>query len=141
VSGAQRPDVVPGVPFYVASPNVPGGRLFNKAAFNSSIPAHQGTLGRNALRGFGMSQVDFAIHRDFPLHEPFDLQFRAEAFNLFNQVNFGLPTATLSSGLFGQPTQTLAPSLGAGSVAGGGFSPLYQVGGPRSIQFALKLLF
>ncbi len=142
VSNVQRPNVVPGVPFYLNSPNAPGGRIINEAAFNSNInPPGQGDLGRNALRGFGMSQVDFAIHRDVPLHEAVDLQFRAEAFNLFNQVNFGLPTATLNSGLFGEPTQTLASSLGAGGVAGGGFNPLYQVGGPRSIQFALKLLF
>jgi hypothetical protein len=69
------------------------------------------------------------------------VQLRAEAFNLFNQVSFGQPTNTLSSGLFGQPTRTLASSLGAGGVAGGGFSPLYQIGGPRSIQFAVKLQF
>src|SRR5262249_9579195 len=76
-----------------------------------------------------------------PIRDRVNVQLRAEAFNLFNQVNFGQPTNTLSSGLFGQPTKTLASSLGAGGVAGGGFSPLYQVGGPRSIPFALKLQF
>jgi len=147
VPSVLRPDVVPGLPFYVDDPADPGGRIFNKEAFtpppldSSGNPLRQGTLGRNALRSFAMSQLDFAIGRDFKLAEHLNLQVRAEAFNLFNQVNFGLPTSTLSSGLFGQPTQTLASNLGAGGVAGGGFSPLYQTGGPRSIQLALKFQF
>jgi hypothetical protein len=51
-----------------------------------------------------------------------------------------LPTDNvLSSPLFGQSTQTLANSLAGGNNAG--FNPLYQIGGPRSIQLALKLQF
>ena len=50
------------------------------------------------------------------------------------------PTNTLNSPLFGYSTQTLASSLGSGG-ANGGFNPLYQIGGPRSIQLALKLQF
>jgi hypothetical protein len=46
----------------------------------------------------------------------------------------------LASPLFGHSTQTLASSLGSGG-ANGGFNPLYQIGGPRSIQLALKLQF
>ena len=107
----------------------------------SGNPLRQGTLGRNALRGFAMSQVDLAVRRDIPLGGSANLQLRAEAFNLFNQVSFGLPKNALSSGLFGQPTRTLASSLGAGGVSGGGFSPLYQVGGSRSIQLALRIEF
>jgi hypothetical protein len=147
VSNALRPDVVVGVPLNVDDPSVPGGQRFNRAAFApppldaSGNPLRQGTLGRDALRGFGMSQVDLAVRRDIRLGGGTNLQLSAEAFNLFNQTNFGLPTNTLSSGVFGQPTQTLAPSLGAGGVAGGGFSPLYQVGGPRSIQLAVRLQF
>ena len=61
-------------------------------------------------------------------------------FNIFNHPNFGSPTNYLSSPLFGQSTQTLASGLGSGG-ANGGFNPLYQIGGPRSIQRALKLQF
>ena len=50
-------------------------------------------------------------------------------------THLGLP-----SPLFGHSTQTLANSLGSGG-ANGGFNPLYQIGGPRSIQLALKLQF
>jgi carboxypeptidase family protein len=147
VSSSLRPDVLPGVPLYVDDASVPGGRRFNRAAFvnppldASNNPLRQGTLGRNALRGFAMSQVDLAVRRDIPLGGGANLQVRVEAFNLFNQDSFGTPTNTLTSGLFGQTTRTLATSLGAGGVAGGGFSPLYQVGGPRSVQLAIKVQF
>ena len=69
-----------------------------------------------------------------------ELRFRAEFFNIFNHPNFGNPTNSLTSPLFGRSTQTLANSLGSGG-ANGGFNPLYQIGGPRSIQLALKLQF
>ena len=54
--------------------------------------------------------------------------------------DFGNPINDLTSPFFGQSTQTLANSLGSGG-ANGGFNPLYQIGGPRSIQLALKLQF
>jgi hypothetical protein len=62
------------------------------------------------------------------------------SFNIFNHPNFGSPTNTLISPLFGQSTQTLASFLGSGGT-NGRFNPLYQIGGPRSIQLALKLQF
>src|SRR5262249_18824766 len=123
---------------YVDDPAAPGGQRLNRAAFVNPLgdasgnPLRQGTLGRNALRGFAMSQVDLAVRRDAPLGGGVNPQLRAEAFNLFDQVSVGLPTNTLGSGLFGQATRTLASSLGAGGVAGGGFSPLYQLSMSRS---------
>jgi hypothetical protein len=54
--------------------------------------------------------------------------------------NFGPPDNVLTDALFGRSTQTLAGSFGSGG-ANGGFSPLYQIGGPRSAQLALKLVF
>jgi hypothetical protein len=147
VSSALRPNLVSGASLYVDDAAVPGGQRFNRDAFvappvdAAGNPLRQGTLGRNALRGFAMSQLDLAVRRDIPLGRDAKLQLRVEAFNVFNQVSFGLPTNTLSSGLFGQPTRTLASSLGAGGVSGGGFSPLYQVGGPRSIQVAVRVHF
>jgi hypothetical protein len=77
-----------------------------------------------------------------PIHptEEVGLRLRGEFFNIVNHPNFGNPTNTLTSPLFGSSTQTLANSLGSGG-ANGGFDPLYQIGGPRSIQLALKLQF
>jgi len=68
------------------------------------------------------------------------LELRFEFFNIFNHPNFGSPVNLLTSPLFGHSTQTLANFLGSGG-ANGGLNPLYQIGGPRSIQFALKLQF
>jgi hypothetical protein len=136
----QRPDLIAGVPVYVNDPKAPGGRRINRAAFAVPMTIRQGSLGYNALRGFGFSQVDFALRRQFSLSEGLKLQLRAEAFNLLNRANFGNPNNVLANPMFGQSTQTLARSLGTGGI-NGGLSPLYQIGGPRSVQLALKLLF
>ncbi len=137
-----RPDLVPGVPIYLDDPLVAGGRRINRAAFSTaSIPKdaggthlRQGTLGRNAQRGFSAFQPDLSLRRQFGLTERISLQFKAELFNIFNHPNFANPVITLSSGTFGQSTQMLGRGLG-------GLSPLYQLGGPRSTQFALRLSF
>ncbi|MBV8072429.1 MAG: TonB-dependent receptor, partial [Acidobacteriaceae bacterium] len=112
----------------------------NSAAFASAPAGQQGNLGRNVLRGFGASQMDVAIQRQFRITEKVNLRFRSEFFNIFNHPNFGPPDNTLTDALFGRSTQTLASSLGTGG-ANGGFNPLYQIGGPRSVQLALKLVF
>jgi hypothetical protein len=135
-----RPDVVPGVPMVSYGSQYPGGKIFNSAAFSAPAAGEQGDFGRNVLRGFGATQADFALQRQFRFTEQVGLRFRAEFFNILNHPNFGSPDNDLTSPLFGQSTQTLASSLGSGG-ANGGFSPLYQVGGPRSIQLALKLQF
>jgi len=132
-----RPDLVAGQPLYLEDASFAGGKRFNPAAFDSAKPlakGRQGTLGRNVLRGFGASQLDIALRRQFKLTEQFNLQFRADAFNLFNHANFANPNGVLSSGNFGRATQMLASGLG-------GLSPLFQIGGPRSLQLALKLQF
>ena len=127
--------MVPGVPFYLQQSNAPGGKIINAAAF--SIPAAgQGDLGRNALRGFGATQLDLTLRRQFRFTERLSLQARADFFNILNHPNFGSPINYLSSPQFGQATMMLNNSLGSG-----GLNPLYQIGGPRSIQLALKLQF
>jgi len=148
-----RPDIVSGQPLYLFGTQYPGGKALNPAAFvdppldpNTGAVLRQGNLGRNALRGFGATQWDFAIHRDFVLRESLRLQFRAELFNVLNHPNFAPPIADISDPKFGLSTQMLGSGLNGSSLlgsnsAGGAFSPLYQVGGPRSIQLALKLAF
>jgi len=157
-----RPDVVTNQPFYLYGQSYPGGKAFNPNAFTPPplvpagcnplitypcFPAGQGNLSRNAMRGFGLFQWDFAVHRDFPIHEALKLQFRAEMFNVLNHPNFGQPSGNLSipgalNPQFGISTAMLGQSLaGTGNTGNGAFDPLYQLGGPRSIQFALKLLF
>lgn len=137
---APRPNIVPGVPLEIQGTQFPGGKIFNRAAFAAAPAGTQGNFGRNVLRGFGAWQADVGLQRQFHVTERLGVRFRAEFFNIFNHPNFGPPTNVLTSALFGRSTQTLANSLGPGG-ANGGLSPLYQIGGPRSIQFALKLQF
>jgi hypothetical protein len=143
-------DRVPGQPTYLYGANCnavllglgglnpgqgcPGGKAINPNAFAEPAAGEFGDAPRNFTRGFGAWQMDVAVRREFPLHERLKLQFRAEAFNIFNHPNFGAVNASYGYTTFGLATQTLAQSLG-------GLSPLYQIGGPRSLQFALKLLF
>jgi hypothetical protein len=142
----QRPNVIPGVPFYLDESGAPGGKIINAAAFSVPTVSAQGDLGRNALRGFGATQLDLTLRRRFRLTERVSLQARGDPFNIFNHPNFGAPQNYLYSSpgvanpLFGQSTSTLASYLGSGGQ-GGGLNPLYQIGGPRSIQLALKLVF
>lgn len=163
-SAAIRPDVVPGQPLYLTGSQClqappaglgiacPGGRGFNPNAFTpppadaNGNPLRQGDLSRNTLRGFRAVQWDFAVHREFPVHESLKLQFRAEMFNVLNHPNFASPIGDLGdpqflNPQFGQAIQMLGKGLDGLNQGGGSFSPLYQIGGPRSIQLALKLVF
>jgi len=134
-----RPNVVPGVPLVLYGPQYPGGKILNGAAFTAPPAGQQGDFGRNVLRGFGAWQADVAFQRQFHFTEKVGLRFRGEFFNLFNHPEFGPPDSNLTDALFGHSTQTLASSLAGGD--GAGFNPLYQIGGPRSIQLALRLQF
>ena len=150
-------DLVPGQPVYVyglscaalygSGLGCPGGRALNPNAFcDPSAGSCPGSIApRNSFRGFGAWQMNLAVRREFPIYERLKLQFRAEAFNIFNHPNFGIvnpnycsldPNSPSFSSpcTFGQATATLANSFS-------GFSSLYQTGGARSMQFALKLIF
>ncbi|HEX3185369.1 MAG TPA: TonB-dependent receptor [Pyrinomonadaceae bacterium] len=153
-----RPDLVEGIPLYIEDSKAPGGRRFNNQVvvipgnprpqvgpFLPPVENRQGNLPRNFLRGFPIYQLDFALRRDFRLQERVRLQFRTEVFNIFNHPNFADPNSTLLTGNslnpgFGFSQSMFGRSLGSGGTTGG-FNPLYQIGGPRSIQFALKLVF
>jgi hypothetical protein len=148
-----RPDLVEGIPLYIDDPTAPGGRRINNTRvvipgnpnpqigpFLRPFPARQGSFGRNVLRGFPVHQLDFAVRRQFYLGDRANLLFKTEFFNIFNHPNFGDPDAALLSQTFGFSTAMFGRSLGSGGTLGG-FNPLYQIGGPRSIQFSLKLGF
>ena len=98
--------------------DVPSGTGPNEGRF--------GTLGRNTFRGPMFHNFDVAFIKDTPLAVPNGreraaLQFRAEFFNVFNLVNFGLPSNTLLGAGFGRISKT--------------------AGSSRQIQFSLKLIF
>jgi hypothetical protein len=140
LANAFRPDLVAGEPVWITESNAPGGRRINPSAFRSTPSGTQGNLGRNAITGFGMSQADLAVRREFRLGERRTLQFRMEAFNGLNQANFADPVRFMSSPMFGQSTSMLNLMLGTGSP-GSGLAPILQTGGARSFQAALRFYF
>ncbi|HTC96008.1 MAG TPA: carboxypeptidase regulatory-like domain-containing protein [Terriglobales bacterium] len=134
----QRPNLVPGV-----SLNPPGGpaeiEWINPAAF--SIPA-SGTFGnapRNLVRGPVLWQADVGLARHFVLSERLGLEFRAEAFNLFNRAQLGAPQSDFS----------VVSTAGPGAVQSNGFGAILSTvnkgpvgtGTPRQLQFMLRMNF
>jgi hypothetical protein len=93
---------------------------FNTAAFAFPAPGTFGNAGRNILEGPGFQNVNMSLLKNTRLTERVNLQFRAEAFNLFNHPNFNLPDNFVGSPTFGRITSARDP---------------------RHIQFGLKLLF
>ncbi|WP_321475856.1 TonB-dependent receptor domain-containing protein [uncultured Paludibaculum sp.] len=133
---SYQPNVVAGQPLYLYNGALPGGRAINFNAFSSAPAGMQGNSGRNIARGFGATQLDLAVRRDFVITERFRLQLRAEGFNILNHPIFGSIYNQLSVGAarFGLAYNTMNTQLG-------GLNSLYQMGGPRSLQLALKLRF
>jgi hypothetical protein len=140
--GANCDSVLQGLGQLQSGQVCPGGRAINPNAFES-VGSGLGDAPRNFVRGFGAWQMNFAVRREFPIYGNVTIQFRAEAFNVFNHPDFGLINSTCGGTPavpgctnlgFGQATATLASSVGI-------LNPLYQMGGPRSMQFALRLSF
>jgi hypothetical protein len=136
--GADRPDLIAMPDFSTSRPvredyfgrgannssfffipiNVPGGTGPNQGTF--------GTLGRDTFRGPGFHNLDMSLIKDTPFgkranREMGVLEFRAEFFNIFNIVNFGLPANTVLGSGFGEISHT--------------------AGNSRQIQFSLKLIY
>jgi len=82
-----------------------------------------GNVGRNLLRGPAFFQSDLAVAKNFSLTERVALQFRADAFNVFNKLNLGLPNTAVDSPTGGEITST-----GIGAI-------------PRLMQFSLRVSF
>jgi len=97
------------------------GRSGVGGIFEQPLIGTEGDVPRNYFRGPGYFMMDMALMKNFNIDENKYIQFRAEAFNLFNNVNFGNPSQNLRSSSFGIITGT--------------------TGNPRLLQFALKFFF
>ncbi len=136
IAGAYPlPNRTPGEPVWIPNPSAGGGKSLNPNAFTLPASSLQGTEGRNDIRGFGLTQADLSLGRTFSLTDRFKLQFRTDAFNVLNHPNFANPTSSFGEGP--APLES-ASMLNKGL---GGLNPLFQEGGPRSLQLSLKLLF
>jgi hypothetical protein len=131
-----QPDRVPGQRLYLYDSEYPGGKVINYSAFELTANGVQGDLPRNYVSGFNLIQLDTAITRDIPVRDLFHLQFRAEAFNIFNHPMFGPIYNSLS---FYGPSQ-FGHAYNTANTEGN-LNSLYQSGGPRSLQISLKASF
>lgn len=115
-------------------------RWYDPAAFALQAPGTLGNLARNTLTGPGLVTFDLSLAKTFKIVEKLNAQFRAEAFNLANHPNFGLPVNTLFTGpscAAGQTGNCEGPGIpnpNAGRITN-------TVTTSRQLQFALKLMF
>jgi len=85
----------------VGKPGLPhksANAWFNTAAYASPALYTYGNAGRNSVRGPSFWNLDTSLFRLFPVGEGRKFEFRAEAFNLLNNVNLGQPNNDLNSG-------------------------------------------
>jgi hypothetical protein len=121
--GTQRPNWNGQNPTFSGSITSRLGRYFNTADFLVNAPFTFGNAPRLMPDLYGPGQKDFSISafKNTQIHETWRLQFRAEAFNAFNRVQFGNPATNISVASFGRISS--------------------QANLPRDIQLAMKLLF
>lgn len=128
-----------GAEVWTSDPNVAGGRRLNAAAFTAPATNRTGDLGRNILYGRPMAQIDLALRREIPFTESLRVNFAVQAFNLTNSPAFANPDrsegAFLSSPVFGFPVRSLNASFAPNPTS------YFAPGGPRSVQFAVRLQF
>jgi Carboxypeptidase regulatory-like domain/TonB-dependent Receptor Plug Domain len=126
VGTGSRPDLV-------GNPNAPpcqpsggfGPLLYNPCAFAAPQGLTFGNVGRNSLRLPHRTQFDMGLFKHFPIKEALSVEFRAEAFNVFNHTQFG-PSATNSvDRQFGSSTFLAAKTAHL----------------PRILQLGLKFIF
>jgi Carboxypeptidase regulatory-like domain len=125
-----------------------GPLLYNPAAFAQPTGLTFGTATRNFLNNPSRLNFDMALFKTFTIHEAIALQFRAEAFNVFNHTEWasGNPTAS-TTGSGGVANATIACYGGTNNSAadpaclGNGFLQPQAAHDPRILQFGLKLLF
>ncbi len=135
----QRPDVVPGInpilPNWTPTTGYLNPNAFAYPAVTAADPnGYFGDLGRDQIFGPGFWNYDFSTTKNFQFRERFQLQFRAEFFNIFNHPNFALPSNVVSPGSPTAGLITQTPDVAQGNPGLGG-------GGPRVMQFGLRLQF
>jgi hypothetical protein len=85
-------------------------------------------------------QLDASLRRQFHLYRNSSVEAVVSAFNLPNHPSFANPVSYLGSALFGQANSTTNLMLGSGSPTTG-LTPLFQGGGPRTVELSLRFSF
>jgi hypothetical protein len=123
IGGLQRPNLVGAVPSLSCQPLANSLELvscFDSSAFQAPPPFTFGNAPRNLLRGPKSVSTDLSLMKSFPIGGSARFQFRAELFNVFNNVNYGNPNATFGTANFGR---------------------ISSAGGMRQIQLGGKIFF
>jgi hypothetical protein len=123
----SRPDAVPGCKPIIGRAD----QWYDPACFRLQPAGRPGNLGRNTLTGPSLFTADVALIKDVRLREQAILQFRTEAFNVFNHPNLGLPNLDLfvPDGTGGATVSPAAGRITVTTTSG------------RQIQFGVKILF
>jgi hypothetical protein len=117
----NRPNVVFGQSVSLPASQRTPDRWFNTNAFSTPVPFTFGNAGRDIIPGPGNEVIDIALGRRFAIAERGSLEFRAEAFNVLNHPNFGIPG----------PYPDLGPFFGK----------IFATGDPRRFQFGTRFDF
>jgi hypothetical protein len=125
---------------WISDSSAPGARILNPEAFAPAPYGTTGTLGRNVLTGSGLFQTDASLRRQFRLYRASSVEFSLSAYNALNHASFSNPVGYLGSALFGQPTSMQNLMLGSGTPTSG-ITPIFQQGGPRTVELHLKFSF
>jgi outer membrane receptor protein involved in Fe transport len=153
---ATRPNYVPGESISIKNPSPT--KWFNTFAFQNPTDYTFGNVSRtlSRMRGPGTQNFDFSIFKTTEITERWKIQLRAEAFNVLNHANFGLPNMSFSAaanplvngnGVATPCTITARDSAGTptagtgGCNTNGGFGAITTAADGRSLQLAAKLIF
>jgi hypothetical protein len=104
------------------------GEYFNPNAFVQPLPGTYGNVGRNVLHGPSLVELDLSLAKRFALSERFNLQFRAESFNLLNRANLNAPNPVVFTAATGGASPTAGVVTNTSTTS-------------RQLQFGLKLLW
>src|SRR4029077_1580549 len=102
------------------------GRYFDSGAFSLPLSGTFGNTSRGSFTGPALTTFDTSLFKKISINEQWNLQFRAEAFNIFNHANFAEPNPIVFQGNNYSSSAGVITSTATTS---------------RQIQFALKLLF
>jgi len=144
ITGVPRPNYSPNNPAltsggitYPACNNQPilsgAAMYFNPNCFTQEAFGTLGNFAREGLVGPGLVNVDIGILKDTKIRENWNLQFRAELFNVLNHTNLSFPAGALFTG-------TPSPTTTLGRASTGGQITTYAAPS-REIQLGLKLVF
>jgi len=134
--GTQRPNwAAAGSMNCSRSTRINGANCIDRSAYAIPALGTFGTLHRNDLHGPSFAQANVSLFKDFPVYEQVKMQFRAEAFNVFNRANIGNPNSALPS---------ISNSTGTFDFTGSTFGTISSMAtsySPRMLQIAAKVIF